>query len=51
LLEPLLNAFRIEANDDFLAKGELVVVVMDECAEWADCAKGRDALRAGRRPE
>jgi hypothetical protein len=34
----LLNAFRRDAKDDFLEKGELLVVATDDCAEWANGA-------------
>lgn len=38
----LLNAFRSDANDDFLAKGELLVVATDD---WFECVKGGFTLR------
>ena len=37
-----LNAFRNDANDDFLVKGEELVVATEDCAE---CTNGAFALR------
>ena len=42
LLLPALNALRMEAKDGFFVKGEELVVLMEECVEWA---KGVEGLR------